>query len=78
MTTPTSICIILQAGRAILDRIHYLATQNEDFAFETILASRTFASWVNNLKSSGYVFHLEYLWLVDGYMRFEQDSKWLH
>jgi len=29
----------IQAGRAMLDRIHYLADQNEDFAFETTLAS---------------------------------------
>jgi len=35
----------------------------EDFAFETTLASKTFAHWIQNLKLSGYTFHLFYLWL---------------
>ncbi len=53
----------IQAGRAMLDRIHYLADQNEDFAFETTLASRSFAPWIKELKKKKYLFHLEFLWL---------------
>jgi predicted ABC-type ATPase len=53
----------IQAGRAMLNRIHYLAEQNEDFAFETTLASRSFAPWIKKLKKKGYLFHLEFLWL---------------
>ncbi|HHT9146286.1 MAG TPA: hypothetical protein ACFYD4_11560 [Candidatus Wunengus sp. YC61] len=34
-----------------------------DFAFETTLASRTFAPWIKELKQTGYFFHLVFLWL---------------
>lgn len=51
------------AGRIMLKRIHYLAEEREDFAFETTLASRTFAPWITDLKQSGYIFHLVFLWL---------------
>lgn len=53
----------IQAGRIMLDRIHNLAREGISFAFETILASRSFASWIPNLRSKGYKFHLFYLWL---------------
>lgn len=53
----------IQAGRAMLSRMHYLANQQEDFAFETTLASKSFAPWIKELKKQGYVFHLEFLWL---------------
>ena len=34
-----------------------------DFAFETTLASRTFAPWIAELRSSGYAFTLLCVWL---------------
>lgn len=46
----------IQAGRAMLDRIHILAAQKENFAFETTLASRSFASWIAELKKKNYFF----------------------
>lgn len=52
-----------QAGRVMLERLQQLAGDQEDFAFETTLASKTFAHWIQNLKQSGYTFHLFYLWL---------------
>jgi len=36
---------------------------SRDFAFETTLASRSFAPWIRDLKSREYAFHLVYLWL---------------
>jgi len=51
------------AGRIMLDRIHYLAKKNANFAFETTLASRTFSTWIPELKKQGYQFHLVFLWL---------------
>ena len=48
----------IQAGRVMLDRIHTLANEKIDFAFETTLASRTFATWIPRLKKEGYQFHL--------------------
>jgi predicted ABC-type ATPase len=54
----------LEASRIMLERLHSLAEQRADFAFETTtLAGRTFAGWLDNLRQSGYVVHLLYFWL---------------
>jgi predicted ABC-type ATPase len=54
-----------QAGRIMLKRLHELADSNVNFAFETTLASRTFATWIPQLKKKGYKFHLIFFWLRD-------------
>ena len=51
------------AGRIMLERLHYLAKERVNFAFETTLASRTFAYWIEELRQTGYVCHLVFLWL---------------
>ena len=43
--------------------LHELALQRADFAFETTLASRSFAPWLGRLVSSGYRMHLVFIWL---------------
>jgi predicted ABC-type ATPase len=53
----------IQAGRIMLEQIHSLAEQNANFAFETTLASRSFSTWIPQLKKQGYKFHLIFLWL---------------
>jgi predicted ABC-type ATPase len=53
----------LSAGRIMLARLRELARQRTSFAFETTLASRSFAPWLAELLSSGYQFHLIFLWL---------------
>ena len=53
----------IKAGRIMLQHLHELAAAKEDFAFETTLASKTFARWIAQLKANGYRFHLIYLWL---------------
>lgn len=55
--------VAFYAGRIMLERIHRLAKERMDFAFETTLASRTFAPWIDELKKTGYIFHLVFLWL---------------
>lgn len=55
--------VAMQAGRIMLDRIHQLANECATFAFETTLASKTFAPWIKRLKEVGYKFHLVFLWL---------------
>lgn len=52
-----------EAGRIMLDRLRQLAAQRLSFAFETTLASRTFAPWIAELRSRGYQFDLVYFWL---------------
>jgi len=51
------------AGRVMLERLQRLADDGENFAFETTLASKTFARWLKGLKAKGYAFHLFFLWL---------------
>lgn len=55
--------VAFEAGRIMLDRIHQLARESKTFAFETTLASRTFAPWINEIKKQGYQFYLVFLWL---------------
>jgi predicted ABC-type ATPase len=60
--------VAMQAGRVMLERLDELVRQRTSFAFETTLASRTFAHWISELKKTGYLFHLIYLWLPSAEM----------
>ena len=51
------------AGRIMLKRIHNLAHQRSDFAFETTGSSTTFAPFLSSCKKNGYEINLLYLWL---------------
>jgi predicted ABC-type ATPase len=51
------------AGRVMLGRLHELASGGKDFAFETTLASRFYATWLKELKTEGYRVSLVFLWL---------------
>ena len=55
--------VALEAGRIMLQRLRQLATQQVNFAFETTLASRTYARWLTQLRDDGYRVHLIFLWL---------------
>lgn len=55
--------VAIAAGRLMLDRVRELARDRRDFAFETTLASKSFAPWLKHLRADGYTFHLVYLWL---------------
>lgn len=52
-----------QAGRVMLERLRELAAQRADFAFETTLASRTFAPFLQQLIADVYRVRLVYVWL---------------
>ncbi len=53
-----------KAGRLLWERIRDLAACGADFAFETTLASRSFAPWIKSLQEQrGYAFHLVFLGL---------------
>ncbi|HEX8162616.1 MAG TPA: hypothetical protein VF538_12135 [Pyrinomonadaceae bacterium] len=47
----------------MLKRLHDLAGARSSFAFETTLATRSYATWIAELKREGYNFHLLFLWL---------------
>ena len=53
----------IRAGRIMLEQLEELATERADFAFETTLAARTYAGWLDKLRQSGYDVHLFYFWL---------------
>jgi predicted ABC-type ATPase len=55
----------LEAGRIMLKRLKELADQRANFAFETTLASRTFAPWLKKLTTFGYESHLNFFTLPD-------------
>ena len=53
----------LSAGRVMLERVIELAAARRDFAFETTLASRSFAPRLRALIEDGYAFHLVVVWV---------------
>lgn len=53
----------LAAGRVMLARLHELAAKRDDFAFETTLASRSFAPWLRELAATGYRVQIVFVWL---------------
>lgn len=55
----------LAAGRVMLARLKWLARARLDFAFETTLASRSFAPWLTTLRASSYRAHMSFLSLPD-------------
>jgi predicted ABC-type ATPase len=64
--------VAIAAGRIMLARLRELARQRVSFAFETTLASRSFAPWLRNLKGSGYVVHVVFLWLSSADLAIER------
>jgi predicted ABC-type ATPase len=51
------------AGRIMLQRIHQLIYEKEDFAFETTLSTRSYVSLIKFARKAGYEISLLFLWL---------------
>jgi predicted ABC-type ATPase len=47
----------------MLQRLRHLAGEGQSFAFESTLASRSFASWIATIQQTGYRLSLVYVWL---------------
>lgn len=58
----------MAAGRIMLTRLRELASERKDFAFETTLASRSFAPWLKQLIETGYSLKLFFFWLPSAEM----------
>ena len=56
--------VAVRAGRVMLERLRELAAQRARFAFETTLASRSFAPWLRELTAGGYEFHCVSVWVT--------------
>ena len=48
----------MEAGRVMLHRLRELAAQKKNFAFETTLATRSYAKWLRQLRQDGYRINL--------------------
>lgn len=57
--------VALEAGKIMLRRLRELAERRRNFAFETTLASRSFAPWIKKQREAGYQAHLLFLALPD-------------
>lgn len=53
----------IQAGKLMLNRIKYLIQTNQDFAFETTLATKSYRNFVLKAKEEGYKVELIFFWL---------------
>lgn len=53
----------IEAGRLMLKRIKTLLASDENFAFETTLATRSYVNLVKRAKEKGYQVTLLFLWL---------------
>ncbi len=60
--------VALQAGRLMWERLEELAVSRKSFAFETTLASRTYAPWIVKRKAEGYQTRLVFIWLPSAEM----------
>ena len=56
---------MLRAGRLVLERIRESMQRQQDFAFETTLSGRTYATVLKELRQTGYRLHMFYLWIPD-------------
>ncbi len=55
--------VSFEAGRIMLNRINELFTENENFAFETTLATKSYKSKIIDAKAKGYRVTLLFFWL---------------
>ena len=55
--------VAFEAGRIMLNRIQELLNNNESFAFETTLSTRSYIHTILEAKAKGYAITLLFLWL---------------
>lgn len=55
--------VAIQASRLMLQRLNTLSIQKANFAFETTLATRTFAKFLRDCQTKEYRINLIYIWL---------------
>jgi predicted ABC-type ATPase len=73
---PASVAV--KAGRVMLSRLHDLAEQRKTFAFESTLAAKHYAGWIEKLRNHGYVFQLMFLWLRSADLAVQRVRERVH
>ncbi|SEJ81638.1 Predicted ABC-type ATPase [Dyadobacter sp. SG02] len=61
-----------EAGRIMLTKIKELMQLREDFAFETTLSTKSYASLIREARDLGYTTTLLYFWLYTPYVALER------
>lgn len=56
---------MVRAGRMVLQRIRESMQSKTDFAFETTLSGRAYATLIKELRDTGYRVNMFYLWIPD-------------
>lgn len=67
--------VSIDAGRIMLARIAELVGENRDFAFETTLATRSFAGLCARASKRGYEICLVFLWLDSAELAIERVKQ---
>ena len=55
--------VALKAGKLLLKEVRRLAGEGKNFAFETTLSGKSYASFIKKLKQRDYMIHLFFLWI---------------
>jgi predicted ABC-type ATPase len=55
--------VAMSAGKVLLKWLDELAAERKDFSFETTMAGKTYARWLESLRATGYEVYLFYCWL---------------
>ncbi len=70
--------VAIAAGRVMVQRLRQLAADRADFAFETTLATRSFAPWLARLRTDGYRTHLSFLSLPSDDLAVQRVAERVH
>jgi predicted ABC-type ATPase len=62
----------------MLKRLHDLANREATFAFESTLAAKHYAGWIEKLRDGGYAFQLMFLWLRSADLAVERVRERVH
>jgi predicted ABC-type ATPase len=67
--------VALSAGKIMLERLRELADARKDFSFETTMAGKTYARWLESLRATGYEVYLFYCWLDSPELAVQRVAK---
>ena len=67
--------VAIDAGRIMLGRIKELINQNTDFAFETTLATKSYAKLIQEAQTKGYFVTLLFFWLNSSNLALKRVSE---
>ncbi len=67
--------VAIEAGKIMIRRLLDLFSRKQDFAFETTLATRSYAKLIKQAQNMGYVVTLLYFWLESPQLAVERVAQ---